>query len=155
MQYEPPVEVAATKYGKEMEVVARKSFVEHFNLHHEKVTVAETGLHVSSNLPHLGATPDELVSCACHGQGVLEIKCPFKYRHCLKGWESDSSFPISPDGAIRKSHQYYFQMQLQMLVTGLPLAYLYIWTMDPVNSNFILLKIDKDEDLCSKMFEKI
>ena len=36
-----------------------------------------------------------MVSCySCHGESLLEIKCPLKYRENLKGWEFDKDFPI-------------------------------------------------------------
>ena len=89
MQYTPPVVVAATKYGIEMEPIARKAFTGYFKLYHENVKVTETGLHVNTNFPYLGASPDGLVLCSCHGKGLLEIKCPFKYRENL--WIKDGN----------------------------------------------------------------
>ena len=50
MQYKPSTDVAACKYGKEME----------------------------PEFPHLGASPDGIVSWSCHGKALLEIKCPHK-----------------------------------------------------------------------------
>lgn len=29
----------------------------------------------------------------CHGKGVLEIKCPYRYKDSLNGWEKDKDFP--------------------------------------------------------------
>ena len=34
-----------------------------------------SGLHVNPSFPHLGATPDGMVSCECCGKGLIEIKC--------------------------------------------------------------------------------
>ena len=39
---------------------------------------------------------------------LLDIKCPFKYRENLKGWEFDKEFPILASGEIKKSHRYYY-----------------------------------------------
>ena len=36
---------------------------------------------LNSERPHLGASPDGLVRCACCGKGVIELKCPI-YSHC-------------------------------------------------------------------------
>ena len=154
MQYTPPVVVAATKYGIEMEPIARKAFTGYFKLYHENVKVTETGLHVNTNFPYLGASPDGLVLCSCHGKGLLEIKCPFKYRENLKGWQYDPTFPISPDGDIRTSHKYYFQMQHQMLVTNVQFTYFYIWSNGPDIENFLIVKVVKDDDFCTKLLEK-
>ena len=62
MQYKPSTDVAATKYGKEMEPVAFHAFIEYFRLNH-KNTVSQTGLNVNAKFPHLGASPDGVVSC--------------------------------------------------------------------------------------------
>ena len=75
--------------------------------------IKETRLHIHPNYPYFGATPDGIVCCSCHGESLLEIKCPFKYRENLKGWEFDKDFPISASGEIEKSRRYYYQMQHQ------------------------------------------
>ena len=40
MQYKPSTDVAATKYGKEMEPVVFHAFTEYFLLHHENTSVS-------------------------------------------------------------------------------------------------------------------
>ena len=47
---------------------------------HIDFTVVPTGLHVNPSFPHLGASPDGIVSCCCCGKGLLEIKCPYSKR---------------------------------------------------------------------------
>ena len=66
--------VPATRYGKDMEPITRESFTEHISKHHEHVLVKETGLHVYLNNPYIGASPDGLVCCSCHGESLLEMK---------------------------------------------------------------------------------
>ena len=41
---------------------------------HVNLNVTSSGMFVSNNAI-LGASPDGLISCNCHGKGVLEIKC--------------------------------------------------------------------------------
>ena len=118
MQYKPSTNVAATNYGKEMEPVAFHAFAEYFRLHHENTTVSQTGLNVNAEFPHLGTSPDRVVSCSCHGKVLLEIKCPHKYKNELSGWDLDPGFPVSSNGCIDEGHPYYYQLQHQMLVTG-------------------------------------
>ena len=48
---------------------------EHVDLY---FTLAE--LHVNPIYPHVGATIDGIVSCDCCGNGITDIKCP--YKHC-------------------------------------------------------------------------
>lgn len=118
MQYGDEVDVPATIYGKAMEPVARKSFIDYAENHHDGFIAKDTGLHVLKDKPFLGASPDGLIECACHGKGVLEIKCPYKYKNGLDGWSPDESFPVSPDGVMRRKHAYFFQVQHQMLITN-------------------------------------
>ena len=40
--------------------------------------ITSSGMFVSDNVI-LGASPDGLISCDCHGKGVFEIKCGMKY----------------------------------------------------------------------------
>ena len=37
-------------------------------------------LFIDPNRPYIAASPDGMFSCACHGDAVIEIKCPFKIR---------------------------------------------------------------------------
>ena len=79
MQYGSFFDVSATR-------IARESFTEYISKHHEHVLVKETGLHVHSNYSYIGASPHGIVWCSCHGESLLETKCPFKYRENWKGW---------------------------------------------------------------------
>lgn len=63
---------------------------------------------ISEEYPFIAATPDGFRQCACCGEGVVEIKCSF----CTK----DSDPELSADGNLPSSHQYYYQVQTQMLV---------------------------------------
>jgi len=31
----------------------------------------------------VGASPDDIINCKCHGKGVLEIKCPYFFKDQL------------------------------------------------------------------------
>ena len=48
---------------------------------HTSFKVITTGLHVSPHYPHLGVSPDRLVSCICCNDGLLEIICPYSFRY--------------------------------------------------------------------------
>jgi len=50
------------------------------NKTHQNVTVSLCGFVIRPVEPPLGASPDGKVVCSCSGEGVLEIKCPYKYR---------------------------------------------------------------------------
>ena len=66
--------------------------------------------------PFLAATPDGVVSCSCCGEGLLEIKCPFKYRNSQPASIEDESFYLHKVGSevtLDKKHDYYYQVQGQ------------------------------------------
>ena len=64
----------------------------------------------------MGAFPDGIIVCDCCGKGLLEIKCPHKYRNGLEDWQDDKNFPFDESGQIKKDHMYYAQVQGQLLV---------------------------------------
>ena len=55
-------------------------YVEMMSTTHVEFEVEATGLHVNPKYPYLGASPDGLVMCACCGNGLLEVKCPYSVR---------------------------------------------------------------------------
>ena len=128
MQYNDCISVPATKYGSEKEPSARKHYINIVKQTHANLTVSITGLHVNPDFPCLGASPDGIVECRCHGRGLLEIKCPFKYRDGLSGWREEKNCPIAFSEEMKKNHQYFFQVQHQMLVTNTKYCDFFVWT---------------------------
>ena len=98
MQYSAEINTVATNHGKEMEPQAKKDFYQFLKPNHQNLSMIDTGLHILCDIPFLGAAPDGFVTCDCHGKGVIEIKCPYKYRGGLTGWKSDKDFPIDAQG---------------------------------------------------------
>ena len=87
---------------------------------HTNLKVMKSGLFISDNVI-FGASPDGLITCDCHSNGVLEIKCTIKF------WDEDpnakhvaENLPyLEGDGkALNKQHKYYSQVQFQMGLTG-------------------------------------
>nr|XP_054755271.1 uncharacterized protein LOC129261235 [Lytechinus pictus] len=67
----------ATTYGCEHEEKARQAYIAEMQYTHENFSLHESGLVINPKYPHLGASPDGVVSCDCCGTGVVEVKCPF------------------------------------------------------------------------------
>ena len=44
---------------------------------HRNFKVNKCGLFLDHKKPYIGASPDAVASCKCHGFCVAEIKCPF------------------------------------------------------------------------------
>ena len=64
-------------WGRDHESCAREEYKRQVQSQHQEFSLVTTGLHVNPLFPHLGASPDGLISCKCCGKGVLEIKCPY------------------------------------------------------------------------------
>jgi len=89
----------------------------------------ENGLFINSEWLFIGASPDSIVECSCHGKGTLEIKCPYCHRDedivgaasndikfCLKK-DVDGTLHLDPD------HAYYYQIQTQLFVYVCDVSY--------------------------------
>ncbi|XP_077063316.1 uncharacterized protein LOC143715422 isoform X2 [Siphateles boraxobius] len=92
-----------------------------------------SGFVINPDLPWIGATPDGQVTCTCHGEGVLEIKCPFNSRdRSLNESCRDSSFclGIGEDGtmALKTDHKFMYQVQAQMHVSTVSYCDFIVWT---------------------------
>ncbi|CAI5776004.1 coiled-coil domain-containing protein 8-like [Podarcis lilfordi] len=98
------------------------------------VKVDNCGLFIDQRKPWLAASPDGIIKDADTGKelGVLEVKCPYKHRdRTVTEACKDKSFCLEKVGdsySLKKNHQYYTQLQVQMGVTGLPKGELVVHT---------------------------
>lgn len=100
---------------------------------HADLSVAASGLIISQELPWIGASPDGVVTCACHEPGVLEIKCPFSAKdHTLNECVKDSRFclTVTEEGvmSLKLDHSYMYQVQAQMRVAEVTYCDFVVWT---------------------------
>ena len=117
------ISVAVT-YGICMESVAREKYHKLHKVNHKKLHVRECGLIVNGAMPHLGASPDGLVSCKCCGHGLLEIKCSYKYRQSTVNQIAQKGDYHVKIGAENKSYlnpssPWYTQIQGQLAIAEL------------------------------------
>ena len=70
----------ATEWGISNESIARHMYYKMKRTSHKDFSVKEGGLFIDVDCPILGASPDAMVTCACHSPGILEIKCPWALR---------------------------------------------------------------------------
>ena len=75
------IKAPALEWGLTNESHARRDYTHVMEASHTSFKVTTTGLHVSPHYPHLGASPDGLISCSCCNDGLLEIKCPYSFRY--------------------------------------------------------------------------
>ena len=126
------MKVPALRWGIVKEDEARAEYLARASDDHVELMHESAGLHVNPNFPHLGASPDGVVTCECCGTGVLEIKCPFKYRHLHPHSITDPGFCLvhSSDSGVHLSHEhdYYYQVQGQLAVCDVEYCDFICWT---------------------------
>ena len=126
----------ACEYGCKHESTARREYMYIMQKDHTLFEITECGLVIDPLFPFLGATPDGLVTCACCGNGTLEIKCPFSCRkkELKEVAEENSRFFLSQkeDGTLelKQSHQYFYQVQLQMKLCNVEYCDFVAWKKD-------------------------
>lgn len=112
-------DLPSLRYGRESEVEAAETYYVVKNVDHENLSVKECGLYIHNKLSFLCASPDRIVSCRCCGEGLLEVKCPIS---CVDIDPTEATLPylVTTGGRVilRRTHQYYTQIQMQMAVTS-------------------------------------
>lgn len=113
-----------TEHGKTYEPVALKEYEKYMFATRNPVTVLKSGLVVSMACPILAASPDgKVIDHSCSKPfGLVEVKCPFSKFHVspLDACADESFFAENVNGQprLKRGHQYYFQIQGQLAVTG-------------------------------------
>ena len=119
---------------------------------HHNISVKNCGLYLCKDAPYLGASPDGVIECDCCGIGVLEIKCPFKFKSSgLDDVPGNKEYCISSDMKLKQTHEYYTQVQHQMFVLNCQYADFFIWS--PINA--ICIRVQRDEDFIKSMITKL
>lgn len=141
---------AATKWGCQHEQTAKKRYEDQMKTMHDNFQLRECGLFISPKYPFIGATPDAIASCDCCGEVVLEVKCPYCKRHSVISDEIDC-LEIS-DGQLRlkQNHAYFYQVQCQLLLSGMEYCDFVIWTKE----DFFTERIYVNEDFCQEMVQQ-
>ncbi|XP_077863929.1 uncharacterized protein LOC144348482 [Saccoglossus kowalevskii] len=151
----PSFSSAATEYGKKHENVARHMYEEQMRHSHIAFNCETTGLHVSSNEPFLGASPDGIASCKCHGQRLVEIKCTFKHRNVQAADipTVDPSYHFQSQDEIlklKRSSKWFFQIQFQMGILAINNCDLVIFTKCGIE----ILNITFEDTVFAELKEK-
>lgn len=68
--------VPSLNWGISHEDTARKDYLDLATENHVNFECYQTGLFINPDFPHLGASPDGIITCDCCGKGLLEIKHP-------------------------------------------------------------------------------
>ena len=112
----------ATEWGCSHEHQARELYVKTNKPNHQNFRVIENGLFINPEWPFIGASPDGIIECLCHGRGTLEIKCLCCHRgeDIVNAASNDKNFCLKKDvdGSLHldPNHAYYYQIQTQLFV---------------------------------------
>ena len=119
--------------------------------HHDCV-ITKSGFVICEKEPSLGVSPDGRVTCKCCGKGLLEIKCPYKYREAsLTDAFKSEDFYITQNYGLKETHRYFTQVQLQMYVCDVLYVDFLVWT--PVDC--IISRVYKNSEFISCMVKKL
>jgi len=123
-----PGAVAALEWGRSHEDTARDAYI-NSKMSIKTYQVHHTGVHISTEHPWLAASPDELVEDPSEvdgrNQGILEIKCPYSARTLTPeaACQDINRFCSNIEYghiALKKQHNYYYQVQGQLAITKRP-----------------------------------
>ena len=110
--------VKAVQWGKEKEEEARKEY--------EIKTGSKViccGIFISRERPLFAASPDGLVENS-DGRVLIEIKCPWSLKNKdLSTTEIPATSFLDRELKLKRSHSYYYQIQLGMYCTGSKLTH--------------------------------
>lgn len=141
---------SSTAWGCDHEEQALSEYAHIIKGSHHNATIANSGLVINPNYPHLGASPDGVVSCECCGDGLVEVKCPY----CVRDQEAGNhKCLIEDDEGVKKldkNHSYFYQIQTQLFVCEKEYCDLVIWTKKDIHYE----RIEPDVELWNTVSAK-
>ncbi|XP_065293536.1 uncharacterized protein [Dermacentor albipictus] len=121
----------AMHYGNVHEPDAVQAYEQLMACMDKTITVGYTGLHVHAEHPFIAAYPDRLVFEGSD-MGLLEVKCLFSFKgKSIEEAAASPKFCCRATGneiTLKREHEYYYQLQGQMAVTGLSWCDFVVWT---------------------------
>ena len=149
-----PITTPAIDYGKRNEDVAIGCYIDHQRKKGVIVKVCKCGLWIDSAIPWLAATPDSILEVG-EDRGCLEVKCPYVCANMSLAQASmkSSSFCLQNGNGtlqLKRNHQYFYQIQVQLHVTRLLWCDFVVWTPNEI----YIEKIDYDQRFIEKAISK-
>ena len=145
----------ATQWGCKHEQTARDTYVALKEKLHQNLKVRSCGLFINPTYPHMGATPDGIITCTCcSGMGVLEVKCPYSCRDksFLEATNNSNFYlKMKSDGGLtlNTTHSYYYQVQAQIKLCNANFCDFVVW-----NEDLFIEQIMPDDDFIESVFIK-
>ncbi|XP_033726735.1 uncharacterized protein LOC117316303 [Pecten maximus] len=139
------VVTANMRYGIASEPVAANAYVERLN---GEVNIYPSGLVVSPWSPWLAASPDRKVYCPTLNPkyGLLEIKCPVNpLSECQYLTKDENGYKL------KERHNYFYQVMMQMAVTGMEWCHFFVWTPEESHLELILFNTNTWKEMKEKL----
>lgn len=140
---------AATSYGKNNEKKAIQRYIKKTGNH-----VHECGFVINWRIPFIGATPDGKV-CEDGTTGIVEVKCPYSARDMTvrEACSVPGFFMTCQNDTyeLKTEHNYYFQVQGQLLVTGVEYCDFVIFT----RKDLVVKRIFPDPVFMQEMLDNL
>ena len=127
--------IAAIRHGRSHESVAREEYMQLKAVLGESVSIRSCGIVLHTQCRYFGASPDGCVHDPSSSEeyGQLEIKCAYRHFSESKAVEEACAQPdfccefVDGKVCLRRSHQYFYQVQGQMAVCGVPWWVFFGW----------------------------
>ena len=144
------------RHGLSCESHAKVKYTNIMKKHHQKFTSKDPGMTIMQSDPYISATPDLEINCQCHGEGLVEIKCPpsvpFGETPNNNNYKHLSLNKVTKKVELDKRSEYYYQIQGQLGVTGRKYTDFFVFTM---HGGFHLERIMFDESFWLRLKENL
>ncbi|WAR25192.1 hypothetical protein MAR_010896 [Mya arenaria] len=140
----------AKRYGNRQEQHAASLYVDKMTTDHVNCSLRPCGLHICKSFEYLGASPDRIFKCACHGKRLVEIKCPFTLVDKSRKIDSLDFITKDENGILKlktTGNTYYDQIQGQMGDTGIHKCDLVVFD----GTNIVVIKVEFDDPYWQNM----
>lgn len=140
------------EWGHQKEIAAMELYFKKLSSKHQELTVAESGLVINQTWPFLGASPDRIRSCNCHGKTLVECKSLFSKRNLFPGIAASENLIKTTKGfQLKEKTSWYYQIQGQMAITGIHHTDLVIYT----NKGILVVPVEFNEHFWLRVLEKL
>ena len=148
---------AATRYGLVQEKARSINTFTHGSV--EASVDRNCGLIVLSTYPWLAATPDGLVidpsASPLSPEGIVEFKNPYSYREsslqeAIENKKCSCLINVEGCFSLKRSHEYYYQVQFAMLCTGRTWCDFFISAKDSFGE-----RVQYNEEFCLSLLPKL
>lgn len=118
----------------------------------QKKEVSDCGIFVSADHPFLAASPDGVIKESDGEMAVLEVKCPYSVKDKLISAETVPYLVETKSSlTLKENHDYYYQVQGQMLCTKAKKAYFVVYTF----KDLVVIPIPRNEAFIEDMVRKL